>query len=144
MSSPTSHFRLFALVCGFLALAGGAYGVWELENRSVGDPWTPAVYAPGLEATADRIEVLVGGTPLAKVLGEQRLTMTTPAGPAPVQLADVRVRMNNELSLRAASVRPMLAFAALAGAGLVLFVIGLLTPMIGAFRQHGLIDPHLV
>ena len=144
MSSPASHFRLFAIVCGFFACAAGAVGVWQLESRPVGDPWTPAVYAPGLESTGDRLEVLVAGMPLAKVIGEQRLTMTTSSGPAPVQMADVRVRLNNEPSLRAAFVKPMLACAALFGGGFVLFVIGLVLPMIGAYRQHGLIDPHLV
>ena len=31
----------------------------------------------------------------------------------------------------------------MAGGGFVLFLIGLLAPLIGAFKQHGLIDMHL-
>ena len=143
MPVTTSHFRLFAILCGLVACAGGSYRVWQLSTQPVGDPWTPAVYAPGIESTADRLEVLVGGVPLVQAVAEQRLSMTTNAGPVPVKVGEVRVRLNNEASLRAAQVSPMLGFSALAGGGLVLLLIGLLTPVIGAFKQHGLIDIHL-
>jgi hypothetical protein len=143
MSVTTRHFRLFAILCGLLACAGGSFRVWQLQNQPVGDPWTPAIYAPGLEATTDKLEVLLAGEPLAKAITEQRLTMATSAGAVPVKLSEVKVRLNNEAALRAATVPPMLGFSALAGGGFVLFLIGLLTPMIGAFKQHGLVDIHL-
>lgn len=143
MSITVSHFRLFAIVCGLLVSGAASYGVWQLSTQPVGDTWTPAIYAPGLEATAEKLEVLVSGVPLAKAVAEQQLSMATNGKMVPVKVSDVRVRLNNEAATRAAAVPTMLGFATLAGGGFVLLVIGLLTPMIGAFRQHGLIDLHL-
>jgi predicted short-subunit dehydrogenase-like oxidoreductase (DUF2520 family) len=143
MTITTSHFRLVAIVCGLLVSAGASYRVWQLSAQPVGDTWTPAIYAPGLEATADKLEVIVSGVPLAKAVAEQQLSMATNGNLVPVKSSDVKVRLNNEPAIRAASISAMLGYAALAGGAFVLLVIGLLTPMIGAFRQHGLIDLHL-
>ena len=143
MSITTGHFRFFAIAVGLIACAGGALRLWQLSTQPVGDVWTPAIYAPGIESTADRLEVLVAGVPLATAANEQRLLMVIQGNPAPVKVADIRVRLNNEASLRAAAVPAMLGFAALAGGGFVLLLIGLLTPTIGAFKQHGLVDIHL-
>jgi len=143
VSITTGHFRFFAIVVGLLACAGGSFRLWQLSNQQIGDPWTPAIYAPGIEATADKVEVIVAGVPLAKAVAEQQLAMATRGNMVPVKVADIKVRLNNEATLRAASVPAMLGFAALGGGGLVLLLIGLLTPMIGAFTQHGLIDLHL-
>ena len=65
----------------------------------------------------------------------------TAAGPLVVKEATARV--NNADQLREARFLPLLALSAIAGGALVLFVIGLLAPRIGAFHQHGLIDMHL-
>jgi predicted short-subunit dehydrogenase-like oxidoreductase (DUF2520 family) len=143
VSITTSHFRVFAIVCGLLACAGASYRVWQLSSLPIGDTWTPAIYAPTLDATTEKVEVLVSGVPLARAVADQQLSMAVSGNTVPVKAADVRVRMNNELALRAAVVPAMLGFAALAGGGFVLLLVGLLTPMIGAFKQHGLIDLHL-
>jgi len=143
MTTTTGHFRLFAIVCGLLVSAGASYRVWQLSSQPIPEKWTPAIYALGLESTADRFEVLLSGVPLAKALAEQQLMMAASGNLVPVKGSDVKVRMNNEPAIRAAAVPAMIGFAALAGGGLVLLVIGLLTPMIGAFHQRGLIDLHL-
>jgi hypothetical protein len=138
---PKSHFRLFALLGGGVVLALAIVGFWQVESMPFSPTWTPAHLAPPLSTTADRLEVLVADVPLQKAIADQRLTVTTDAGSRVVTQATVRV--NNLEQLRAARVPPLLALSAMAGGAFVLFVIGLFTPRIGAFKQHGLIDMHL-
>jgi hypothetical protein len=139
----TSHFRFFAIVCGLLFSAAASYRVWQLYSQPVANKWTQAIYAPGLETTADKFEVLVAGVPLAKAIASEQLAMSKNGVLVPVKDADVKVRTNNEVALRAATLPTMIGFAAVAGGGLVLLLIGLFTPLIGIFRQHGLVDIHL-
>lgn len=136
-----SHFRLFALLGGGVVLALSIAGIWLVENKPVDTTWTPAHLALPLATTADRLQVLVADIPLEKAIAEKRLTVATEAGPRVVLEATVRV--NNADQLRAARFTPLLALSAIGGGALVLFVIGLLAPRIGAFKQHGLIDLHL-
>lgn len=139
----TSHFRFFAIVCGLLVCALASFGLYQLWNRPVEAGLTPASYAPPLEKTADRLEVLVSHVPLAKAIAEQRLSITVDGNTVPVSAADVTVRLHEGDRVRIATVPRMLGLAAAAGAGFVLLVVGLLTPLIGEFRPHGLIDLHL-
>jgi len=143
MTTTTGHFRLFAIVCGLLIATGASYRVWQLSSQPIAEKWTPAIYALGLETTADRFEVLVAGVPLAKLVADQQLMTASSGNLVPVKGSDIKVRMNNEPAIRTAAVPTMIGFAALAGGGFVLLVIGLVAPMIGALRQHGLVDLHL-
>jgi hypothetical protein len=136
-----SHFRLFALLGGGLLLALSVAGFWLVESKPLETTWTPAHLALPLSTTADRIQVLVADVPLERAIAEKRVTVATDAGPRVVLEATVRV--NNADQLREARFWPLLALSAIAGGALVLFVIGLLAPHIGAFKQHGLIDMHL-
>jgi hypothetical protein len=136
-----SHFRLFALLGGGVVLALSIAGIWLVESKPPDTTWTPTHLALPLSTTADRLEVLVADVPLEKAIAEKRLTVSTDAGPRVVKEATVRV--NNADQLRAARFTPLLALSAIAGGALVLFVIGLFAPHIGAFHQHGLIDLHL-
>jgi hypothetical protein len=138
---PKSHFRLFALLGGGVVLALAIAGFWRVESQPLDPTWTPAHLALPLSTTADRIEVLVADVPLQKAIADQRLTFATDAGPRAVTQASVRV--NNLEQLRAARVTPLLVLSAVAGGAFVLFVIGLFTPRIGAFKQHGLVELHL-
>jgi len=138
---PTSHFRLFALLGGGVVLALAIAGFWRVENMPLSSTWTPAHLALPLSTTVDRLEVLVADVPLQKAIADGRLTVATDAGPRVVTQATVRV--NNLEQLRAARVTPLLVLSAAAGGAFVLFVIGLFTPRIGAFKQHGLVELHL-
>lgn len=135
------HFRLFALLGGGLVLALSIAGMWLVEGKPLDTTWTPSHLALPLATTTDRLEVLVGDVPLQKAIAEKLLTVATPSGPQVVKEATVRV--NNADQLREARFLPLLALSAIAGGALVLFVIGLFAPRIGAFHQHGLIDMHL-
>jgi hypothetical protein len=136
-----SHFRLFALLGGGVVLALSIAGIWLVESKPLDTSWTPTHLALPLATTADRIEVLVADVPLAKAIAEKRITVATEAGPRVVK--DATVRVNNADQLRAARFAPLLALSAIGGGALVLLVIGLFAPHIGAFHQHGLIDLHL-
>ncbi len=135
------HFRLFALLGGGLVLVLAAAGIWQVHDRPLDSTWTPAHLALPLSSTTDRLEVLVADVPLQKAIAEKRLTVLTTAGPLVV--AEATVRVNNAEQLREARFLPLVALAAIGGGALVLFVIGLFSPRIGAFHQHGLIDLHL-
>jgi hypothetical protein len=135
------HFRLFALLGGGVVLALSVAGFWLVESKPLDTTWTPTHLALPLSTTTDRLEVLVGDVPLEKAIAEKRLTVVTGAGPQVVREATVRV--NDSDQLREARFLPLLALSAIAGGALVLFVIGLFAPRIGAFHQHGLIDLHL-
>jgi hypothetical protein len=135
------HFRLFALLGGGLVLALALAGFWLVQSKPLDTTWTPTHLALPLSTQADRLEVLVGDVPLEKAIAEKRLTLMTAAGPLVVKESTVRV--NNSDQLREARFMPLLVLSAIAGGALVLFLVGLFAPRIGAFHQHGLIDMHL-
>ncbi|MCM3875860.1 MAG: hypothetical protein NEA02_05515 [Thermoanaerobaculia bacterium] len=135
------HFRLFAVLGGGVVLALSVAGFLLVEGKPLDTTWTPAHLALPLATTADRLQVLVGDIPLEKAIAERRLTLARDAGPLVV--LEATVRMNNAPQLREARLMPLLALSAIAGGALVLFVIGLFAPRIGALHQNDLIDLHL-
>lgn len=137
------HFRLWALLGGGVVLVLALAGFWRVQTAPVDTSLTPAHLAPPLSAVADRFEVLVGGIPLQKAITDKRLLLAGENGAATVLVPDAAVRINDAERVRAARVPSLLALSAIAGGGFVLFLIGLLAPRIGAFKQHGLIDMHL-
>lgn len=138
-----SHFRLWALLGGGVVLVLALAGLWRVQNAPVDTSLTPAHLAPPLSSVADRFEVLVGGVPLQKAVTDKRLMLAGENGAATILVSDASVRINDAERVRAARVPSLLALSAMAGGGFVLFLIGLFTPRIGAFKQHGLIDMHL-
>jgi hypothetical protein len=138
-----SHFRLWALLGGGVVLVLALAGLWKVQTAPVDTSLTPAHLAPPLSSVADRFDVLVGGVPLQKAIADKRLLLAGESGAATLVVPDAAVRINDAARVRAARVPSMLALAAMAGGGLVLFVIGVFAPRIGAFKQHGLIDMHL-
>jgi hypothetical protein len=138
-----SHFRLWALLGGGVVLVLALGGLWKVQNAPVDTSLTPAHLAQPLTSTADRFEVLVASVPLQKAIADKRLMLAGENGAAAIVVPEATVRMNDAGRMRAARVPSMLALSAMAGGGFVLFVIGLIAPKIGAFKQHGLIDMHL-
>ncbi len=138
-----SHFRLWALLGGGVVLVLAIAGLWKVQLAPVDTALTPAHLAPPLSSVSDRFDVLVGGVSLQKAIADKRLMLAGENGAATLVVPDAAVRVNDAERVRAARVPSMLALAALAGGGFVLFVIGLVAPLIGAFKQHGLIDMHL-
>ncbi len=138
-----SHFRLWALLGGGVVLVLALAGLWKVQMAPVDTALTPAHLAPPLSSVSDRFDVLVGGVSLQKAIADKRLMLAGENGAATLVVPDAAVRINDAERVRAARVPSMLALAALAGGGFVLFVIGLCAPLIGAFKQHGLIDMHL-
>ncbi|MGA7990643.1 MAG: hypothetical protein WCC53_04355 [Thermoanaerobaculia bacterium] len=138
-----SHFRLWALLGGGVILVLALAGFWKVQSAPVDTSLTPAHLAPPLSSVADRFEVLVGGVPLEKAIADKRLLLAGENGASPLVVPDAAVRINEAERVRAARVPSLLALSAIAGGGFVLFLIGLFAPLIGAFKQHGLIDMHL-
>ena len=137
-----SHFRLWALLGGGVVLVLALAGLWKVQTAPVDASLTPAHLAPPLSVTADRLEVLVAGVPLQKAIADKRLLLAGENGSV-TPVPEATVRVNDAERVRAARVPSLLALSAIAGGGLVLFVIGLFAPRIGAFKQHGLIDMHI-
>jgi len=138
-----SHFRLWALLGGGVVLVLALAGLWRVQSTPVDTSLTPAHLALPLSSTADRLEVLVASVPLQKAIADKRLMLAGENGAATLVVPEATVRTNDADRVRAQRVPSLLALSAMAGGGFVLFLIGLLTPRIGAFKQHGLIDMHL-
>lgn len=138
-----SHFGLWAILGGGLILVLAVYGFWKVWTAPVDTSLTPAHLAPRLSTTEGRFEVLVAGVPLQKAIADKRLLLASETGAATLVVPEATVRVNDAERIRAQRVPSLLALSAIAGGGFVLFLIGLFTPMIGAFKPHGLIDPHL-
>jgi hypothetical protein len=138
-----SHFRLWALLGGGIVLVLAIGGFWKVQTAPVDTSLTPAHLARPLTSTADRFEVLVASVPLQKAIVEKRLMLAGENGAAAIVVPEATVRMSEAERIRAARVPSLLALSALGGGALVLFLLGLFAPLIGAFKPHGLIDMHL-
>ena len=138
-----SHFRLWALLGGGIVLVLALGGFWKVQNAPVDTSMTPAHLARPLSATTERFEVLVASVPLQKAIAEKRLMLAGENGAPAIVVPEATVRVNEAERIRAARVPSLLALSALGGGALVLFLLGLFAPLIGAFKQHGLIDMHL-
>lgn len=138
-----SHFRLWALLGGGVILVLALGGLWKVQTAPVDTTLTPAPFALPLSKTAADLQVLVAGVPLEKAIADKRLMLAGENGAAAIVVPEATVRLNEVDHTRLRRVPSLLALAAMAGGGLVLFVIGLIAPRIGAFKQHGLIDMHL-
>ena len=132
-----SHFRLWALLGGGVILVLALGGLWKVQTAPVDATLTPAPFALPLSKTAADLQVLVGGVPLEKAIADKRLMLAGENGAAAIVVPDAAVRLNEVERTRLRRVPSLLALAAMAGGGFVLFVIGLVAPRIGAFRQHG-------
>lgn len=138
-----SHFRLFAILVGLVACGGAAYGLFTLWQQPADAYWTATAFSPTLAASADRVEVFVNDEPLLKAVAEERIVHKQKGAEAPVAADKVIARVNNYEKVRLARLPMMLGLAAAAGAGFVLFLIGLFTPFIASLHPDELVDLHL-
>lgn len=87
--------------------------------------WTPETMALTAAQAKDRVQVLVRGEPLDRILESGALEMRTGGGPVPLGAQDVRFRINNWDRRRAARGPILVASGATAGAGIIFLVFGL-------------------
>ena len=138
-----SHFRLFAILVGLVACGGACFGIWKLWQQPLDSYWTAEAFSPTLAAASDRVEVFVNDEPLLKAVAEERIVHKQKGAEAPVVADKVVARVNNYERVRLARIPMLLALAAGAGAGFVLFLIGLFTPFIASLHPDELVDLHL-
>ena len=138
-----NHFRMFAILIGLLVSAGACFGVLRLRNVPADGHWTPAAFSPPLARVSDRVQVFVAGEPLLKEVEAQNLVLKRRGTERPVVAGDLVASVNNYDRVRLENRRPMLALAAAAGGGFVLFLIGLFAPLIRALKPPDIVDLHL-
>lgn len=138
-----NHFRSFAILVGLLLCGGACYGGLQLWEQPSDANWTATAVSPTLAAVSDRVEVFVANEPILKAAEEGRLVLKQKTTDVPVVADSIVARVNNYERVRLARIPTLLGFAAAAGAGLVLFLIGLFAPLIGALVPPEIIDLHL-
>ena len=138
-----NHFRLFAILIGLLVCGGAGYGIFYFWNLPAEGHWTVGAFSPPLAQASDRLEVIVAGEPILKLVEGQALVLKQKGAETPVAAEALAVRLNNYDRDRLALVPRLLALAAVAGAGLVLFLVGLFTPLIAALKPPDIVDLHL-
>ncbi len=139
-----NHFRLFAILIGLAACAGCAYGVWHFWKMPAEGHWTVGAFSPPLAQASDRLEVLLAAEPILKLAEQQAVVLKQKTSETPVTAEMLTVRLNNYDRVRFAKVPVMLGLAAGAGAGLVLLLIGLFTPLIKALKPPEIVEMHLL
>lgn len=142
-----SKFRFFAILFGFLVLAGSAFNLYRLWNQPPDASWAPKFAAQDLKTVSDRAEVLLHGQPIQKALSEGTVMVAGPYHPIPLTQADLTVRINNYHQDRVARVPQALTSAAALGGAFVLLLLGLLAPTLGGSlsrEERGITELHLL
>ena len=137
------HFRSYAISVGLIVCLLSCYRLLTLWNQPADAFWSPAHLALSMDATKDRLEVLAQGKPLAAAIEAKQVYIVANGVSVPLTVSDVGIRVNDYDRQRTMRIPAMMAFAAVAGGGFVLFLIGLLTPAISVLKPHGLVDLHL-
>ena len=99
--------------------------------------WTPLPLAATLGDSGDRIEIYVGGKPLAAVLAAHHLWIQDQTGSRALSGEEIRVRFNNWDRVRVSRLPVFLACAAVFGGGLV----ALLLILTGSLAYRGEREP---
>jgi hypothetical protein len=138
-----NHFRSFSILFGLLVCAAACYGLLHLWQQPVEDSWTPSAYAPPFVEVADRVQLYVGGEPLTKVIEKQQLVLKKNGAEVPFAAEHLVATVNNHDRILLARIPTLLGLAAVAGAALVLFLVGLCAPLISALKPPPIVDLHL-
>lgn len=137
-------FRPFAIGIGLLVCGLAGFRVWQLWQQPLDGFWTQPAYSPALDAVADSVVVYVAGDPILKVVEAQNLVLKRGKDTeAPVAAAELKASVNNYYKARAGRIPMMVTFAAVSGAGLAFFLVGLFMPLIRSFHPQELVDLHL-
>jgi hypothetical protein len=115
--------RTTLLVPAVVCLAIGVAMALQLSRSLQQDSyWTPAEAAPSLEASADRIEVLLDGVPLDRLLADGELLRADGSVPG---ADDVTVRFNDSEQI---SARHVVLLTVATTAGIVLLLLAFVIP----------------
>jgi len=104
----------------FFVLFGGIFFILSVADivRSALEPediwWTPSALAVTVPEARDRVEIDVRGGPLQEALQTGSLRSTDKGAPAPLGLADIRIRFNNRDQVKAQRL-PFLLIASFGG-----------------------------
>lgn len=118
---PRTRMTFAAMsVVFFLIPAVALYS--ELSKRS-DIWWTPRALAVPLTESADRIQVFVRAKPIGSLLDSGALRVVDDGSTSALTASDIRFRFNNWDRVRAQGRPLLLLYAALIGAGLLLFFL---------------------
>ena len=118
---PRNRMFFAMLMLVTLAIPGVALFT-ELSRRS-DIWWTPPSMLVPLTEGSDRVVVNVRGKPLGELLNGGKLQIADGATTSVVSAGDVGLRFNNWDRIRASRIPILLLYAAVIGAGLVLFAL---------------------
>lgn len=118
---PRQRLHLGALAALlFLVPTGALY--WNLSRPS-NIWWTPPGMALSLRESQDRVEIYVHGQVLQRLLGTGQVLLAGEAGASTLEPAAVTLRFNNWDHVRVGWLPMLLIYAAIVGAGAVLFIL---------------------
>jgi len=124
---PARNRLAFTMLCLSLFLIPALQLVRELSRRS-DIWWTPQTMLVPLAQSADRVEIYVGGTPLATLLERGQVRVGGETGSAVLAADQVGLRFNNWDRVRAERIPRLLLYAA--GCG----ITGVLALMVATGR----------
>ena len=119
---PPRNRMFFAVLMLVLLAIPGVALFTELSKRS-DIWWTPPTMLVPLTDGADRVVVNVRGKPLSDLLNGRQLQIADGASTSVVSASDVGLRFNNWDRIRASRIPILLLYAAVIGAGLMLFAL---------------------
>jgi len=116
------RIRMFYAAMTFVLLFIPAVALFsELSKRS-DIWWTPQPLALSLSESADRVQVYVRGKPLGSLLDAGQLKLAGTQDSV-LSISDVRLRLNNWDRVRTQRLPLVVAYAAVIGAGALLFLL---------------------
>ena len=119
---PPRNRMFFAVLMLVLMFIPGVALFTELSRRS-DIWWTPPTMLVPITEGADRVVVNIRGRPLSELLNGRRLLIADGASTAALSTSDVGLRFNNWDRIRASRIPILLLYAAVIGAGLMLFAV---------------------
>ena len=119
---PPRNRMFFAVLMLVLLFIPGVALFKELSKRS-DIWWTPPTMLVPVSESADRVVVNVRGKPLGDLLNGGQLLVADGASNVALSTSDVGLRFNNWDRIRASRIPMLLLYAAVIGAGLMLFAL---------------------
>ena len=117
---PPRNRMIFAMLMLVLLFIPGLALFRELSTRS-DIWWTPPTMLVPVSESGDRVVVNIRGKPLGDLLNGGQLLVADGASTVALSNSDVGLRFNNWDRIRASRIPMLLLYAAVIGAGLMLF-----------------------